>query len=92
MSRLCPCTSSRTFDKCCEPFLAGRQRSDTAEKLMRSRFTAYSLRNADYLVNTTAKEEREKLDVEELGLYCRSIKCISLKVLKTEQGVAGSMI
>jgi hypothetical protein len=43
-------------------------------------------------VNTTAKEEREKLDVEELGLYCRSIKCISLKVLKTEQGVAGSMI
>lgn len=88
MSRLCPCTSSKPFDKCCEPFLKGAKLPATPEQLMRSRFTAYSVGNVDYLVATTAAEERVKLDAEELGRYCRSVKCISLKVLKAEQGGA----
>lgn len=86
MSRPCPCASSKTFDKCCEPFLKGTKLPENPERLMRSRFTAYSLGHVDYLVNTTAAEEREKIDAVELGQYCRSVKCISLKVLKTEQG------
>lgn len=56
---------------------------------MRSRFTAYALGHVDYLVRTTASEEREQLDVEELGHYCHSVKCISLKILKTELGGPG---
>src|ERR1700688_4695753 len=63
MSRPCPCASNLTFDRCCEPYLAGRKSPETAEKLMRSRFTAYALARADYLAATTAAEEREKLDV-----------------------------
>jgi SEC-C motif-containing protein len=89
MSRPCPCESKQTFDRCCEPYLLGRKQPETAEKLMRSRFTAYSLGRADYLAATTAEVEREKLDVEELGRYCRAVKCISLKVLKTELGGPG---
>ena len=57
--------------------------------LMRSRFTAYTLGRADYLLATTAAAEREKLDVEELGRYCRAVKCISLKVLGTRAGGPG---
>jgi SEC-C motif-containing protein len=53
---------------------------------MRTRFTAYALGRADYLAATTAAEEREKLDVAELGRYCRAVKCISLKVLRTQAG------
>lgn len=86
MSRLCPCTSNKSFDKCCEPFLKGAKLPVTPEQLMRSRFTAYSVADVRYLVNTTATGEREKIDAEELGRYCRSVRCISLKVLKTEQG------
>ena len=89
MSRPCPCESKLTFDRCCEPYLTGKKVPETAEKLMRSRFTAYSLARADYLAATTAAEEREKLDVEELGQYCRSVKCISLKILSTELGKPG---
>lgn len=89
MSRPCPCTSSKTFDKCCEPYLKGAKQPLTPEQLMRSRFSAYAVGNVRYLVDTTAAEEREKLDAEELGRYCRSVKCISLKVLKAEQGGAG---
>jgi SEC-C motif-containing protein len=68
--------------------LAGRELPATAEKLMRSRFTAYSMAKAKYLVATTAAEERAKLDLEELSAYCKAVRCISLQILGTEQGGA----
>lgn len=89
MSRLCPCDSKLTFDRCCEPILTGKAAPETAVRLMRSRFTAYAMGRADYLAATTAREEREKLDVEELSRYCRAVKCISLRILATEAGGPG---
>lgn len=89
MSRPCPCTSKLPFDRCCEPYLEGRAVPPTPEKLMRSRFTAYALRRARYLVDTTREAERAELDVEELGKYVRAVQCISLKILKTEGGGPG---
>jgi SEC-C motif-containing protein len=86
MSRPCPCTSKLTFDKCCEPFLTGKVIPESAEKLMRSRFTAYALNRADYLVETTASEKRAELDVEDLSRYCRAVTCISLKILSRQAG------
>ena len=89
MSRPCPCASKLTFDRCCEPYLDGKKIPDTAEKLMRSRFSAYALGRADSLAATTAAAEREKLDVEELARYCRAVRCISMKVLGTKAGGPG---
>lgn len=86
MSRLCLCTSKRPFDQCCEPFLSGKKLPDTAEELMRSRFAAYALGKADYLIHTTAEKERADLDRDELAGYCRAVKCISLKILSTKAG------
>jgi SEC-C motif-containing protein len=89
MSRPCPCTSKATYDRCCEPFLTGQRLPETAEKLMRSRFSAYALGRADYLAATTCAEERAKLDVEELARYCKAVRCISLRILSTEAGGQG---
>lgn len=86
MSRLCPCESKRSYDRCCEPYLLGKALPETAEKLMRSRFSAYAMVRADYLVATTSEEERAKIDRDELERYCRAVKCISLRILETEQG------
>ena len=89
MSQPCPCTSKLTYDRCCEPYITGKKIPETAASLMRSRFTAYALCRVAYLSATTALVEREKLDVEELGRYCRAVKCISLRVLSTELGGPG---
>lgn len=88
MSRLCPCTSKKPFDQCCAPYLSGKRLPETAEKLMRSRFTAYALGKVAYLAETTAAAEREKIDLEDLRSYCQTISCISLKIVKTEAGKA----
>ncbi|WP_431072448.1 YchJ family protein [Microbacterium phyllosphaerae] len=47
MSR-CPCGSGDVFGGCCGPLLAGSP-APTAERLMRSRFTAFALHDASYL-------------------------------------------
>lgn len=86
MSRPCPCGAKATFDKHCQPIIKGKAPADTAERLMRARFSAYSIRDVDFLVKTTAEVQREKLDAEELADYCNSIRCISLKILATEAG------
>ena len=86
MSRPCPCGAKATIDKHCLPIIDGKAKPETAERLMRARFTAYSMGDVDFLIRTTAAEFREKLDADELEEYCDSIRCISLKVLATEAG------
>lgn len=49
----CPCGSEYTLEQCCLPLLKGKQQPATAEALMRSRYTAYVLADANYLINTT---------------------------------------
>lgn len=56
---LCPCKSRESYANCCMPFHYGTAKPDTAEQLMRSRYSAYFFRLVDYLVSTTHPDTRE---------------------------------
>jgi SEC-C motif-containing protein len=45
----CPCGSGHAFNTCCAPYLNGAATPPTAEALMRSRYTAFTLQNVAYL-------------------------------------------
>lgn len=47
----CPCLTGLPYDECCGRFHGGSP-APTAEALMRSRFTAFALGNAEYLLAT----------------------------------------
>jgi len=47
----CPC-GGPSFAACCGPYIDGAAIPPTAETLMRSRYTAYGLRNEPYLLAT----------------------------------------
>lgn len=49
----CPCGSGDPFKSCCGPIITGVKDAETAEELMRSRFSAYCLRQVKYIVETT---------------------------------------
>lgn len=49
---LCPCCSGKTYPLCCEPYHLWQKNAETAEILMRSRYSAYALHNAEYLIKT----------------------------------------
>lgn len=45
----CPCGSGEILRQCCGPLLSGTATPSTAEALMRSRYTAFVLSDAEYV-------------------------------------------
>ncbi len=48
----CPCSSGKPYIHCCGIYHQGKA-PETAQELMRSRYSAYALNNVDYIVRTT---------------------------------------
>jgi SEC-C motif-containing protein len=46
----CPCGSGKSYAGCCARYIEGGTHAPTAEALMRSRYTAYTLLKEDYLL------------------------------------------
>ena len=63
----CPCGLQSPYADCCGPLVRGTGYADTAEDLMRSRYTAYTQRNWDYLIQTTHSSERSGKNRESFG-------------------------
>lgn len=62
----CPCTSGDTYDACCGPILSGAITAPTAERLMRSRYTAFATRDAAYLLRSWHPSTRPReLDLDD---------------------------
>jgi SEC-C motif domain protein len=83
----CPCGSDSDFEMCCGPFLAGQALPDTAEKLMRSRYTAYTRANIEYLKMTMTPEGRKDFDAATTEQWAKGSKWKGLKILDTEKGM-----
>lgn len=77
----CPCGSNKIFQDCCEPLLSGRLKAQTAEQLMRSRFTAYVLYKPEYLYRTWLEKTRPGLQ----ELASTEVNWQSLKVISDRQ-------
>ena len=66
---LCPCGSLKDYGVCCGKYHSGTASAETAEKLMRSRYSAFVLRNGDYLLSTLAEENRSGFDAESIAQH-----------------------
>ena len=64
--QLCPCDSGKPLSTCCGPLVDGSTSAPTAERLMRSRYTAFTLGDADYLLHTWHPDTRPRtIDLDE---------------------------
>lgn len=48
----CPCSSGKAYETCCKPVHLGKP-AETAQTLMRARYSAYALNKPDFIVETT---------------------------------------
>lgn len=83
MPESCPCGSGRTYAACCEPFHAHSASPRTAEQLMRARYSAFALGDADYLLETWYPGTCPRTIVLE-----GELEWTGLKILRTEGGSA----
>ncbi len=82
----CPCGSEETFSKCCGRFIEGGESAPTAEALMRSRYTAFTLARIDYVTATHDPETREEQNPEEARKWAESSEWLGLQIHSTENG------
>jgi len=62
----CPCGQYAPYTDCCGPFLRGNAYPDTAEELMRSRFSAHVKKNWGYLLKTLCAAERKNESLKDM--------------------------
>lgn len=80
----CPCQSSKSYKDCCGRFHTHAQFPETAEQLMRSRYTAYVLKNVPYIVDTTVPSQQALLNVQAIQAWAEETQWLGLQILNTE--------
>ena len=82
----CPCGLDSPYTDCCGRLIRGAGYADAAEDLMRSRYTAFVLKEWDYLVNTLCADERSKKTAAEFEKGSRHLQWQKLEIHGTRQG------
>lgn len=77
----CPCLSGLPCNECCGRLHRGEARAATAEQLMRSRFSAFAVGDADYVLRSWHPSTRpSSLDLDD------SLRWYRLDIVRTVAG------
>ena len=82
----CPCGTGVAYAECCEPVIRGVRPAQTAEALMRSRYSAYVKVETDYLFDSTHPQHREGYDHEGTREWAESSEWQGLEIRGVKDG------
>lgn len=82
----CPCGSSESYSRCCEPLITGQRPAETAEQLMRSRYSAYTKAQVDYIFETTHPDHRKGYDHQGTKEWAENSEWEGLEIVATQNG------
>jgi SEC-C motif-containing protein len=82
----CPCGSGAEYDKCCGPIISGEGKAETAEALMRARYTAYVKHEVDFLLNSLHPDGAGGVDRESTKAWAENAKWHGLEILDKAAG------
>jgi len=83
----CPCCSGEEYDNCCGPYLSGKQDAPTAEALMRSRYTAHTKADIDYIVATWDPNIAKSLNAAETKAWAERCEWLGLQITDKDKGM-----
>lgn len=85
----CPCGSGLVFENCCQPHILGLEKPLTAEKLMRSRYTAFVVGAVDYILETHHPDKKKEIDRQGIKDWSEKSQWLGLEILNTDKGQVG---
>lgn len=87
---LCPCGLGKIYSECCGLFISNKQQPATPEELMRSRYTAYSELDLEYIARTMKGPALAHFEIQEALEWARKVTWLRLEVLASQaKGVNG---
>ena len=81
----CPCNPHNKFGDCCEPLIKGKIAAVSPEALMRSRYSAYAMKNMDYIFSSTDPQTRNDIDPKATQEWMDSAKFTRLEIIGSSQ-------
>lgn len=88
MEDLCPCGSEKSYSDCCQPLIQGSQKAETAEELMRARYTAHVKTEVDFIYDSTHPKKRGGVDRKQVEAWSKKSEWLGLKIHAAEAGGA----
>ena len=82
----CPCGSGKNYSECCEALIKRKRFAQTAEELMRSRYSAYVKKEIAYIIETILPEKLGQFDEEGIRRWSQKTQWQKLKISNTEGG------
>ena len=82
----CPCGGGE-YSRCCGPFHRGERRAETAEQLMRSRYSAFAKGEVDYLRRTHGQPAPRRALLQ----ACRQTTWLGLTIHAVDGGGADDL-
>jgi len=82
----CPCGSGNDYAACCEPIITGKKSAETAEQLMRARYSAHVKVDVDFLYASTHPDSREGYDHKVTKDWAENSEWHGLEILGTTDG------
>lgn len=89
MSNKCPCGSGIEATQCCTQYISGKKSAPTAEALMRSRYSAYVLKELDYLQKTLSPEALDNNDPDSVREWAEKAEWLGLEIHDIQAGQSG---
>ncbi|NNL57592.1 MAG: YchJ family protein [Pseudomonadales bacterium] len=88
----CHCGAAAPFADCCEPIILGKQQANTAEQLMRARYSAYVIANIDFLHDSLHPGGRESFDFDATKAWAETSQWQGLQILDSKAGQANDKV
>jgi SEC-C motif-containing protein len=80
---ICYCGNHLSYEECCKPYLNNNKKPNSAEALMRSRYSACATKNAAYLIATTHTSTRKDLKKKEIISWLENLHWTKLEILES---------
>lgn len=88
----CYCGSGHSLYHCCLPIIERKRNAETAEQLLRARYSAFVLQKFSFLRDTTAPEAAQEKDLIENEKWAKKVEFIELKIIRSsEQNLQGQV-
>ncbi len=82
----CYCGSGKDFSDCCEPVLNGSSQAETAEALMRARYSAFAAQQAEFLHESLHPDHRHDHDLAATRKWAENSQWLGLEIVAVEAG------
>lgn len=89
---ICPCCSNKNYINCCGRFIDGLQCAATPEELMRSRYTAFTQANINYIERTMKSPAADNFDAEEAKQWAKKATWKKLEIIEAKHDEAKGFV